>query len=90
LDAARVAAVEEELTWFDGRFAPLFGRTEARARSAPYLRGLLGQQTDRGNAETLAAAGAGATPRTRQRLLTEAPWGDDRMAGGPRRAPERA
>ena len=32
------------------------------------------QQTDRRNAENLAESIAGATPRTLQRLLTEAPW----------------
>ena len=55
-------------------FAPLFGRKEAQRRSEQYLRGLLVQQTDRRNAENIAEAIAGATPRTLQRLLTEAPW----------------
>ena len=59
---------------FHGRFAPLFGRKEARRRSAQYLRGLLVQQTDRRNAENLAEAVEGATPRALQRFLTEAPW----------------
>jgi len=58
-------------------FAPLFGRVEARQRSEQYLRGLLVQQTDRRNAENLAEAIAGATPRALQRLLTEAPWPTD-------------
>jgi SRSO17 transposase len=35
---------------------------------------LLVQQTDRRNAENVAEVIAGATPRTLQRLLTEAPW----------------
>ena len=56
------------------QFAPLFGRKEARRRSEQYVRGLLVQQTDRRNAENVAEMIAGATPRTLQRLLTEAPW----------------
>ena len=59
---------------FHAQFAPLFGRKEARLRSEQYVRGLLVQQTDRRNAENMADAIAGATPRTLQRLLTEAPW----------------
>jgi hypothetical protein len=56
------------------RFAPLFGRKEARRRSAQYLRGLLVQQTDRRNAENLAEAVEGASPRALQRFLTASPW----------------
>jgi SRSO17 transposase len=61
---------------FHQRFAPLFGRTEARERSEQYLRGLLVQQTDRRNAENLAEIIVGATPRSLQRFLTESPWDD--------------
>ncbi len=67
-----------DVTWqladFHRRFAPLFGRPEARRRSEQYLRGLVVQQTDRRNAENLAEAIPGATPRALQRFLTEAPW----------------
>ena len=70
----RVAA---SFATFHQQFAPLFGRTEARARSEQYLRGLLVQQTDRRNAENLAEAIAGATPRALQRFLTEASWSDE-------------
>jgi len=70
---------------FHQEFAPLFGRTEARVRSEQYLRGLLVQQTDRRNAENLAEAIDGATPRSLQRFLTESPWADepliDRLQG---------
>jgi SRSO17 transposase len=69
----RVAA---SLAAFHKEFAPLFGRTEARTRSEQYLRGLLVQQTDRRNAENLAEAIDGATPRALQRFLTEATWCD--------------
>src|SRR5664280_1719588 len=59
---------------FHQAFAPLFGRKEAQGRSEQYVRGLLVQQTDRRNAENMAETIVGATPRTLQRLLTEAPW----------------
>ena len=61
---------------FHQEFGPLFGRTEARARSEQYLRGLLVQQTDRRNAENLAEVIVGTTPRVLQRFLTEATWDD--------------
>lgn len=72
----RVSALFEE---FHKEFAPLFGRKEARARSEQYLRGLLVQQTDRRNAENLAESIQGATPRSLQRFLTEAPWDTERV-----------
>lgn len=74
MEAEALAEVGWSLTTFHRRFAPLFGRTEARVRSEQYLRGLLVQQTDRRNAENLAEAISNATPRALQRLLTEAPW----------------
>lgn len=69
--------VADALTAFHQRFAPLFGRREAQQRSEQYLRGLLVQQTDRRNAENVAEAIPGATPRALQRFLTEAPWPAD-------------
>jgi SRSO17 transposase len=62
---------------FHQEFAPLFGRKEAQERSEQYLRGLLVQQTDRRNAENLAEAVDGATPRALQRFLTESPWASE-------------
>lgn len=70
--------VADSFATFHREFAPLFGRTEARARSEQYLRGLLVQQTDRRNAENLAEVIVGATPRALQRFLTEATWDDGR------------
>ncbi len=66
--------VTDSFTQFHATFAPLFGRAEAQQRSEQYLRGLLVQHADRRNAENLAEAIPGATPRTLQRFLTEAPW----------------
>src|SRR3954470_23566134 len=74
MDAAAFADVAAIFATFQGHFALLFGRREARVRGEQYLRGLLVQHADRRNAENVAEAVAGATPRTLQRLLTEAPW----------------
>jgi SRSO17 transposase len=74
VDLALFDDVRWQLADFHRRFAPLFGRPEARQRSEQYLRGLVVQQTDRRNAENLAEAIPGATPRALQRFLTEAPW----------------
>lgn len=76
MDPVEFERVAESFATFHEEFAPLFGRTEARERSEQYLRGLLVQQTDRRNAENLAEVIVGATPRTLQRFLTEAPWDD--------------
>ncbi len=70
-DLDRVAA---SFTTFHAQFARFFGRREARERSEQYLRALLVQHADRRNAENLAEAVDGATPRVLQRFLTEAPW----------------
>lgn len=74
MDATAFANVAAAFATFQDHFAPLFGRREARARGEQYLRGLLVQHADRRNAENVAEAVDGATPRTLQRLLTEAPW----------------
>ena len=66
--------VAHSFTTFHAHFAPLFGRSEARLRSEQYLRGLLLQHADRRNAENIAEAVEGATPRALQRFLTQAPW----------------
>jgi hypothetical protein len=74
MDATALANVAATFAAVQAQFAPLFGRKEARARGEQYLRGLLVQQADRRNAAHVAEAVGGATPRTRQRRLTEAPW----------------
>ncbi len=81
MEAVEFAEVATTFAAFHGQFAPLFGRREAQVRSEHYLRGLLVQQTGRRNAEHVAAAIASATPRTLQRLLTEAPWDHDAVLG---------
>jgi SRSO17 transposase len=74
MDVAEFAQVAGTFAAFHAQFARFFGRTEARRRSEQYLRGLLVEQTDRRNAENVAEAVGEATPRSLQRLLTDAPW----------------
>ena len=74
MDTATFERVAEHFAAFHQIFAPYFGRPEARKRSEQYLRGLLLQHADRRNAENVAEAVPGATPRALQRFLTEAPW----------------
>jgi len=74
MDATELDRVYERFLRFHARFAPLFGRREARARSEQYLRGLLVQTSERRSAENLAEGIEGATPRTLQMFLSDAPW----------------
>ncbi len=74
MDQADFECVAASFAAFHAEFAPLFGRVEAQRRGEQYMRGLLVQQADRRNAENVAEMIAGATPRSLQRLLTEAPW----------------
>ncbi len=74
MDQGEFECVAASFAAFHAEFAPLFGRKEAQRRGEQYVRGLLVQQTDRRNAENVAEMIEGATPRTLQRLLTEAPW----------------
>lgn len=77
MDAIDFERVATSFATFHQEFEPLFGRREAQLRSEQYLRGLLVQQSDRRNAENIAEAVEGATPRSLQRFLTESPWSDE-------------
>jgi SRSO17 transposase len=76
MDVTELDRVEGLLRRFHARFAPLFGRREARERSEQYLRGLLVQREERRSAENLAEAIEGATPRTLQLFLSDSPWSE--------------
>jgi SRSO17 transposase len=76
LDPQEFARLESSFQQFHAFFAPAFGRQQWRERSRDYLRGLLVQSQERGNAENLAEAVEGASPRVLQRFLTEAKWDD--------------
>jgi len=65
---------------FHGEFAPVFGRKPCQRRSEDYLRGLLVQAAERGNAENLSEVTA-ASDRVLQRFLSEAQWDDAAVVG---------
>jgi SRSO17 transposase len=78
---SEVRAAAHELVRLHGRFAPLFGRQEARTQSLVYLRGLLGAE-GRKSAEPMALVfgqpPAGEVGHLQvlalQRFLTYSPW----------------
>jgi hypothetical protein len=72
VDLQEFARIEESFRQFHAALAPAFGRKQWRERSRDYLRGLWVQAQERGNAENLAEAVEGASPRVLQRFLTEA------------------
>jgi len=74
MNAMELDRVYDSYLRFHARFAPHFGRREARERSEQYMRGLLVQRSERRSAENLAEAIPGATPRTLQLFLSDAPW----------------
>jgi SRSO17 transposase len=79
MDVAAFDRVATTFAAFHAQFAPLFGRDEAQVHSEQYLRGLFVQHADRRNAENLAEAIAGASPRALQRFVTDSPWDDARV-----------
>ncbi len=76
MDLQEFARIERSFQQFHAHFAPTFGRQQWRERSRDYLRGLLVQSAERGNAENLAEAVEDASARVLQRFLTEAKWDD--------------
>lgn len=64
----------DSLLEFHSRFGPYFGRSEVRAHTQAYLRGLLVRREERRNAENLAEGIEGETARGLQRMLTESGW----------------
>ena len=74
MDPAACARVAASFATFHAHFAPLFGRTEVHHHAERYLRGLLVHHAERRNAENLAEAVGGVTPRALQRCLPNAPW----------------
>lgn len=68
-------AIEQSFRQFHAWFQPAFGRKQHQERSRDYLRGLLVQAAERGNAENLAEV-VESSARVLQRFLTEARWSD--------------
>jgi SRSO17 transposase len=79
LDQQAFERIEDSFRQFHAQFAPAFGRKQWRERGQDYLRGLLVQAAERGNAENLAEAVEGTSPRVLQRFLTEAGWEEERV-----------
>jgi SRSO17 transposase len=75
LDVEEFHRLEESFGQFHAAFAPAFGRQQWRERSQDYLRGLLVQAAERGNAENLSEV-THASERVLQRFLSEAKWDD--------------
>ena len=82
MDLQQFERIEASFRQFHAALAPAFGRQQWRERSRDYLRGLLVQAAERGNAENLAEAVEGASARVLQRFLTEARWDDTAVTCG--------
>lgn len=80
MEVAELERLEETFRQFHAEFAPTFGRKQYRQRSLDYLRGLLVQAAERGNAENLSEV-TDASERVLQRFLSEATWDDDAVIG---------
>ena len=76
MDLAEFERIEATFRHFHAELAPAFGRKQWRERARDYLRGLLVQAQERGNAENLAEAVEDVSARVLQRFLTEAKWDD--------------
>jgi len=73
LNVEEFARLEASFRQFHAEFAPAFGRKQWGERSQDYLRGLLVQAAERGNAENLSEV-TDASERVLQRFLSEARW----------------
>lgn len=73
MDQEEFSRLETSFQNFHAQFASVFGRKPCRQRSQDYLRGLLVQAAERGNAENLSEV-TEASERVLQRFLTEARW----------------
>lgn len=79
MELADFERLADDFQRFADRYAPLFGVWVAQEHGEQYLRGLLLGQTERRNAENLAERVGGASPRSLQRFLTDAPWPTERV-----------
>lgn len=80
MDQEEFGRLETSFRSFHAEFAPVFGRKPCRERSQDYLRGLLVQAAERGNAENLSEV-TDASERVLQRFLTEARWDEQAVIG---------
>ena len=75
MDVTEFSRLEASFQRFHAEFSATFGRKQWRERSRDYLRGLLAQAAERGNAENLSEV-TEASDRVLQRFLSEARWDD--------------
>jgi SRSO17 transposase len=80
MEAEEFDRLEASFRAFHACFVPVFGRKQYGQRSQDYLRGLLVQAAERGNAENLSEV-TEASERVLQRFLSEAKWDDDAVVG---------
>lgn len=80
MDQEEFRRLETSFQHFHAQFVPVFGRKPCRQRSQDYLRGLLVQAAERGNAENLSEV-TDASERVLQRFLTEARWDEQAVIG---------
>ena len=76
MDLSELSEWSDEFEVFHGRFAPFFGRREAREQAVKYLHGLL-SPVERKNGWQLAEAVGDKTPDAIQRLLFSTKWDAD-------------
>jgi SRSO17 transposase len=73
MDAKELRRLKPELEAFLDRYAPLFGRPEAREHARRFVQGLL-LGGDRRSVENIAEAIDGCVVRSLQQFITNAPW----------------
>ena len=73
MDAKELRRLRPELEAFLDRYAPLFGRPEARGHARRFVQGLL-LGGDRRSVENIAEAIGGCVVRSRQQVIATAPW----------------
>lgn len=81
MERAEFERLTKDFRRFADRYAPLFGVWVAQDHGEQYLRGLLLGRAERRNAENLAEQAGGASARSLQRFLTDAPWRVERVIG---------
>lgn len=80
MDLKELRRLKPELESFLDRYAPLFGRPEARGHGRRFVQGLL-LGGDRRSAENIAEAIDGCVVRSLQAFITSAPWDGNEVLG---------
>ena len=78
MDVQELRRLKPELDLFLERYAPLFGRDEARDHARRFVQGLL-LGGDRRSVENIAEAIDGCVVRSLQKFIAQSPWRDDEL-----------